>query len=108
MIRREPATQHSSATPSPVAHCLLGALFLAAVMLLSLPQARAVSADFGWVPFWLLALPASAWLALQAQRLLTPGARTPASAAARRRSLAPASRRRVVSGVRGTRRANAA
>lgn len=106
---RHPAARPTDAMRSPIAQCVLGALFVAAIAVLSLPQARAASAGFGWVPFWLLALPASAWLALQAQRLLSPAARPPAlSSSTRRRSLAPASRRRVASGTRGRRAASAA
>jgi hypothetical protein len=107
--RHHPAARPTDTARSPVAQYVLGALFVAAIAVLSLPQARAASAGFGWVPFWLLALPASAWLALQAQRLLLPADRTPASSSSmRRRSLAPASRRRVASGTRGTRAASAA
>lgn len=93
---------------SPVAQCVLGALFVAAIAVLSLPQARAVSASLGWVPFWLLALPASAWLALQAQRYAMRLAATPVPLVQRRRGPAPATRRRAVAGARDTRRASAA
>ncbi|NOT87607.1 MAG: hypothetical protein HOP03_05440 [Lysobacter sp.] len=41
--------------------CLLGAVALAWVALLSLPAARGVSETFGWLPFWMLSLPLSAW-----------------------------------------------
>jgi ABC-type phosphate transport system permease subunit len=41
---------------------LLGLTALAVVAMLSLPAARSVSESFGWLPFWLLALPLSAWI----------------------------------------------
>jgi hypothetical protein len=47
---------------------LLAAMFLAVVAMLSLPQARAASATFGWLPLWLVGLPATAWLALAGAR----------------------------------------
>lgn len=47
---------------------LLGAVALALVAMLSLPAARGVSDAFGWMPFWLLALPLSAWGAARALR----------------------------------------
>jgi hypothetical protein len=43
-------------------------VFLAAMAMLSLPQARAASATFGWLPLWLPGLPATAWLALALAR----------------------------------------
>jgi len=51
-----PAALH--ATPSMIEQVLLAALFLALVAVASLPGARAASAGVGWVPLWLLALPA--------------------------------------------------
>jgi len=36
--------------------------------MLSLPAARDVSESFGWLPFWLLALPLSAWAAARLLR----------------------------------------
>lgn len=62
-VRRE--RQAPAAAEIPLARVLAGLLFLAGVALASLPQARAVSATFGWVPLWLLLVPASAWLALR-------------------------------------------
>ena len=56
------------ATDVLLARILLGLLCVAAVAVLSLPQARAASAAFGWMPLWLLATPLSAWLALQLRR----------------------------------------
>lgn len=43
-------------------------LFLGVVAVLSLAPARAASGGFGMVPFWLVLLPASAWLALAVAR----------------------------------------
>ncbi len=47
---------------------LLGAVALALVAMLSLPAARGVSDAFGWMPFWLLALPLSAWVVARTLR----------------------------------------
>jgi hypothetical protein len=47
---------------------LSGAVALALIALLSLPAARGVSDTFGWLPFWLLALPLSAWAMARALR----------------------------------------
>lgn len=47
---------------------VLAMLFLAAVAMLSLPQARGASETFGWLPLWLPGLPAMAWLALACTR----------------------------------------
>ncbi len=47
---------------------LLGAVALALVAMLSLPAARGLSDAFGWTPFWLLALPLSAWIAARTLR----------------------------------------
>jgi len=46
------------------ARLVLASTILAAVAMLSLPQARGASATFGLLPFWLAVLPAAAWLAL--------------------------------------------
>ena len=57
-----------SAPPRPTAqadalrtleHLLLGALFLGAIAMLSLSPARGASAALGWMPLWLLGLPAA-------------------------------------------------
>ncbi len=52
---------------------VLAMMFLAAVAMLSLPQARGASATFGWLPLWLAGLPATAWLALAVARRGTGG-----------------------------------
>jgi hypothetical protein len=54
--------------PDWPARVVLALMFLAAVAMLSLPQARAASATFGVLPLWLAGLPATAWLALAAAR----------------------------------------
>lgn len=70
--------------PSP-AHWLLGALFLGAIAVLSLPAARADSAAFGWLPLWLLGMPLASLAALAATRLRLPRRRMPDSSPAMRR-----------------------
>ena len=54
--------------PDWAGRALLALVFLAAVAMLSLPQARSASATFGWLPLWLAGLPATAGLALAAVR----------------------------------------
>ncbi len=48
---------------------LLGIAVVGSIAMLSLPAARSIGETFGWMPFWLLALPLSAWLALRLSRL---------------------------------------
>jgi hypothetical protein len=47
---------------------LLAAVALALVAMLSLPAVRSADDTFGWVPFWLLALPLTAWVTAWALR----------------------------------------
>ena len=54
--------------PDWAGRAVLAMMFLAAVAMLSLPQARGASATFGWLPLWLAGLPATAWLALAVAR----------------------------------------
>jgi len=54
-----PATAHDR--PSLIEQSLLGAVALGLAAMLSLPAARSTSETLGWLPFWLLALPLSAW-----------------------------------------------
>jgi hypothetical protein len=61
------ATAHDR--PSLIEQSLLGAVALGLVAMLSLPVARAGSETFGWLPFWLLALPLSAWAVARLLRL---------------------------------------
>jgi hypothetical protein len=46
----------------------LGAAVLGAIVLLSFPAVRGASETFGWLPFWLLALPLCAWAVARALR----------------------------------------
>ena len=55
--------------PSLIEQSLLGAVALGLVAMLSLPVARASSETVGWLPFWLLALPLSAWTVARLLRL---------------------------------------
>lgn len=76
---RHTASRPAPPPPSRIAHApaalvlieqaLLGLVALAAVALVSLPAARAANATFGCLPFWLLALPLSAWACARALRL---------------------------------------
>ena len=88
-------------TSFPLEQVLFALLFLAALLVLSLPGARAVSAGFGWTPLWLLALPSASLAVAFALRRLRRDVEPPAtaSAARRRRTLAVAPGRR-----RGTER----
>ncbi len=110
IFRRRPArpfTAHA-ATTSPLARAMFSLLLLAAIAVLSLPPARAVSDSFGWVPFWLLALPASAWLALQLPRRGVPKAQVPMRPGHPRRAASPGARRRLFAGQPSARSASAA
>ena len=71
----------------PLAAWLLGALFLGAIAMLSLPAARADSAALGWMPMWLLGMPLASLAALAAVRLhlRLPRRRMPDSSPAMRR-----------------------
>ena len=87
-----------------LARILLGVLCIAAVAVLSLPQARAASAAFGWTPLWLLATPLSAWLALRLLRRVLHADVDAAPLRHRRRAVATPTRRRTGNGSRGLRR----
>ena len=92
-----PTTRAASPdTPFPLEQVLFALLFLAALLVLSLPGARAASAGFGWTPLWLLALPSASLAVAFALRRLRGDAEPPATApiARRRRSLAVAPGRR--------------
>ncbi|TWT22642.1 hypothetical protein FQY83_06400 [Luteimonas marina] len=108
-----------SATPRPTAqadalrtleHLLLGALFLGAIAMLSLPAARGASATLGWMPLWLLGLPAASLATAFALRLSrrvamqapssAPRRRRPATfAATRRRTGAPRRASRLLAAI---------
>ncbi len=61
-------SQRQPSSMSLLEQALLGAIALALVAMLSLPAARGLSDTFGWMPFWLLALPLSAWGVARALR----------------------------------------
>jgi len=61
-------SQPQPSSMSLLEQALLGAIALALVAMLSLPAARGVSDTFGWLPFWLLASPLSAWGVARALR----------------------------------------
>ncbi len=61
-------SQRQPSSMSLLEQALLGAVALALVAMLSLPSARGVSDTFGWIPFWLLALPVSGWAVARALR----------------------------------------
>lgn len=70
------------------------AVALGALLVLMLPAARGSSAEIGWLPLWLVAMPLTAWWALHRFRL--PGRKATADAAfvaPRRRGRAQARRR---------------
>lgn len=68
------------------------ALAIGAALVLLVPAARGFSPTFGWLPLWLLAMPAAAWWALCGFRL--PQRNAEPVATARRRRTAPQARRR--------------
>ena len=61
-------SQRPSSSESLLEQSLLGAVVVALIVMLSLPAARGVSESFGWLPFWLLALPLSAWMTVRGLR----------------------------------------
>ncbi|GAB3310107.1 hypothetical protein [Luteimonas notoginsengisoli] len=97
---RNAANAATRAAAPPLAAWLLGALFLGAIAVLSLPAARADSAAFGWMPLWLLGMPLASLAALAAARLplRLPRRRMPDSSATmrRRRPGTTQARRRAV------------
>lgn len=65
-----PAKRHPVPSASVlIERALLGAVALGVVAMLSFPAARGVDATFGWLPFWLTALPLSAWATARTLRL---------------------------------------
>jgi hypothetical protein len=61
-------SKHHLPSVSLLEQCLLAAVVLALVAMLSLPAARSAGDTFGWLPFWLLALPLTAWATARALR----------------------------------------
>lgn len=80
----------------PLRAVLLGAAFLGAVAMLSLPAVRTAASPIGPLPLWLLAMPLTSLAALAlADRLpMPPRGPAPSSAGPRRRP-APQARRRA-------------
>ncbi|GAA5069379.1 hypothetical protein [Lysobacter panacisoli] len=77
-------------------HLLRHAVAIGAVLIVLLPAARGFSPTFGWMPLWLLAMPACAWWALHRFRL--PGREADEAGSAqrtRRRAGVQARRRRM-------------
>lgn len=69
------------------------AVAIGAALVLLLPAARASSAEIGWLPLWLLAMPLTAWWALHRFRLPRRAADALPAPARRRRAGAQARRR---------------
>lgn len=91
-----PATTPKSVSFRPdavILHCLLGALFLGIVAMLSLPAARGYNAWLGALPLWLLGMPVTAIAASRLVRRL-PLARQAVAANRRNRGNAGAPARR--------------
>lgn len=102
------ATAHSTASPSSAATAdalradldtaLRYALAIGALLVLMLPAARGSQSAIGWLPMWLVAMPAVAWWALHRFRLPSWRRVAPADAgqaARRRRRGAVQARRRA-------------
>ncbi|HRN61760.1 MAG TPA: hypothetical protein PK743_10410 [Luteimonas sp.] len=106
-MTRCPPSRSPDPTPSlrHVEALLLGALFLGAIAMLSLPAARGTSAALGWMPLWLLGLPAAS---LVTARLLAWSRRgfasvPPTTVRRRRPAAVTATRRRTAAPRRGSR-----
>ncbi|MFC5570248.1 hypothetical protein ACFPN1_09275 [Lysobacter yangpyeongensis] len=78
---------------SRIATALRYALAIGATLVLLLPGARGFSDTVGWLPLWLLAMPAMALWALHGFPL--PGRHATEAPATRRRRSGPQARRRV-------------
>lgn len=63
------AVSRASLFASLLEQSLLGATALGLVAMLSFPAARGIGETFGWLPFWLLALPLAAWATARLLRL---------------------------------------
>ncbi|GAB3371728.1 hypothetical protein GCM10027431_21070 [Lysobacter rhizosphaerae] len=70
------------------------ALAIGAVLVLLLPAARGFSETLGWLPLWLLAMPAVALWAVRGFPLPKAAGAAPVVFAARRRRAGPQARRR--------------
>ncbi|MFC5579138.1 hypothetical protein ACFPOA_14085 [Lysobacter niabensis] len=71
------------------------ALAIGGVLVLLLPAARGFSQTLGWLPLWLLAMPAVALWALRGFPLPRRSTTSGAATALRRRRAAPQARRRT-------------
>jgi len=71
------------------------ALVIGAALVLLVPAARGFSPTFGWLPLWLLAMPAAAWWALRGFRLPQRAGASEPVATARRHRVGPQARRRT-------------
>jgi hypothetical protein len=91
ILQSRPITNVDPRLDRVLRQLLLCGLF--AVLLL--PAARGSSAWLGWLPLWLLAMPATAWWALHRFRLPQWQARRDAQVRRRRRSGAQARRRAI-------------
>lgn len=76
------------------------AVAIGAVLVLLLPAARGFSATFGWMPLWLLVMPASAWWALHRFRLPSRATDETTPALHQRRRSGTQARRRRASALR--------
>lgn len=84
--------QHHPAIDSRIDAVLRYALAIGAALVVLLPGARGFSDTLGWLPLWLLAMPAMALWALRGFPL--PRRSDEAPAAVRRRRIGPQARRR--------------
>jgi hypothetical protein len=85
---RTSSTRAAGSADPRLVQWLLGALFLGAISVLSLPAAQADSAALGWMPLWLLGMPLASLGALavvHVVRLRLPRRRMPDSSTAVRR-----------------------
>lgn len=84
----------SRQAPDPrIERALRNALIAGLVLVLLFPLARADTAWLGWLPLWLVGMPAAAWWALHRFRLPRWPARAGMPAGRRRRGQAQARRR---------------
>jgi hypothetical protein len=88
---------HSASRASLLEQSLLGAAALGLVAMLSFPAARGIGDTLGWLPFWLLALPLSAWATARLLRRREAGALIARPSARVHRLQPDRSRRRAVS-----------
>ncbi|MEG3789504.1 hypothetical protein V1318_05180 [Lysobacter sp. CCNWLW3] len=91
-----PAPSRSADAVDPrVEQALRYAVAIGAALVLLLPAARASSAQIGWLPLWLLAMPLTAWWALHRFRLPWRAEDPAPSATQRRRRPGVQARRRA-------------